>query len=231
MIWALGSHPGPPRGRLPDPGWLGPLGMYDGMAHVLVALLPATGLAVCALAAFRKRTGSTPVRAWRLSLAEVAIVYLTLPAVWITMLPGPQAGHAPARLSLIPLRDLATMSTSQIVGNLLLLAPLGLLAPVRFPAWSSFPRVLALAMTCSATIEAGQYLLPLDRVASIDDVLLNSAGAGIAALVSRPWWQARGPTHSPLTTSNTWRAVPSTIDVGPPRAVISGDERIRGNIV
>lgn len=195
MTWEVRSHPEPPRGRLPDPGWLGQLGGYDGVAHVLVVLLPAGLLAVWALARCRQRAGAAAARAWRLSLAEVGIVYLTLPAVWITMLPGPEAGRVPGRVSLVPLRDLATMSPFQIEGNLLLLAAVGLLAPVRFVAVSSFPRVLALAATCSAVIETAQYLLPLDRVASIDDVLLNTAGAGLAALVSRPWWRARPRLH------------------------------------
>jgi glycopeptide antibiotics resistance protein len=187
----LCSHPGPPCGRLPDPGWLGELGRYDGVVHVLVVLLPAAVLAVWSLAGRRRRSGSAAALAWRLSLAEVGIVYLTVPAVWITVLPGPQAGHVPARASLVPLRDLATMSTFQIVGNLLLLAALGFLSPVRFAAASSLPRVLVLAASFSAAIETSQYLLPLDRVASIDDLLLNTVGAGLAALVSRPWWRAR----------------------------------------
>jgi glycopeptide antibiotics resistance protein len=87
-------------------------------------------------------------------------------------------------VSLVPLRDLATMSTFQVAGNLLLLAPLGFLAPVRFQALRSVPRVTALAAMCSVLIETAQYVLPLDRVSSVDDVLLNATGAGAAASVS-----------------------------------------------
>ncbi|WP_420853236.1 VanZ family protein [Segeticoccus rhizosphaerae] len=36
-------------------------------------------------------------------------------------------------------------------------------------------------------METAQYVLQLDRVFSIDDVLLNTVGAGLAALASRPW--------------------------------------------
>jgi hypothetical protein len=87
------------------------------------------------------------------------------------------------------LRDLATMSTFQVMGNVVLLAPLGLLLPVRFTRLASVPSVLMVAALCSASIETVQYVLPLDRVASIDDVLLNTAGAGLGALASRPWWR------------------------------------------
>jgi glycopeptide antibiotics resistance protein len=91
----------------------------------------------------------------------------------------------------VPLRDLATMDSFQVTGNLLLLSALGFLAPVRFVTLASLPRVVALAASCSALIETAQYVLRLDRVSSVDDVLLNTAGAGLAALASRPWWRMR----------------------------------------
>ncbi|MFF5056526.1 hypothetical protein ACFY1S_25415 [Micromonospora sp. NPDC000663] len=34
-----------------------------------------------------------------------------------------------------------------------------------------------------------QYALRLDRASSVDDVLLNAAGAGLAALASRRRWR------------------------------------------
>jgi glycopeptide antibiotics resistance protein len=165
--------------------------MYDDVARVNVALLPIAFLAVWAMARRRQRAWSSPAWAWRLSLSEVGIVYLTLPAVWLTMLPGARAGQDPARVSLVPLRDLVTMSSFQVVGNLLLLAPLGFLVPVRFQSLASMPRVLAVAATGSMQIETAQYVLPLDRVASVDDLLLNTAGAGLAALASHHWWRVR----------------------------------------
>lgn len=38
-------------------------------------------------------------------------------------------------------------------------------------------------------VEVAQYVLRLDRVSSVDDVLINAAGAGLAALASRRWWR------------------------------------------
>ena len=61
-------------------------------------------------------------------------------------------------------------------------------AALRFTALASVPRILALAAGCSVLVETAQYVLPMDRVSSVDDVLLNAAGAGLAALVSRRWW-------------------------------------------
>ncbi|MEK8107132.1 VanZ family protein [Micromonospora sp. M12] len=79
-------------------------------------------------------------------------------------------------------------ATFQVVGNLLVFAALGFFAPIRFAALTSIPRILTLAAGCSILVEAAQYVLRLDRVSSVDDVLLNAAGAGLAALASRRWW-------------------------------------------
>ena len=118
------------------------------------------------------------------------------------MLPGSLVGADPARESLVPLRDLLTILSGapltaivQVVGNLLVFATLGLLAPVRFAALASLPRFLALAAGCSVLVETEQYILRLDRVSSVDDVLLNAAGAALAALASRRWWHASPGTQ------------------------------------
>ena len=130
----------------------------------------------------RRAAGATRSDAWRTSLVDLGIVYGTVPFIWMTMLPGSGAGVVPGRVSLVPLRDLATMPTSQVVGNLLIFAAVGFLAPLRFPALASVGRILALAAAGSILIETAQYVLRLDRVSSVDDVLLNAAGAGLAAL-------------------------------------------------
>jgi hypothetical protein len=165
-------------------GWHGLLTTYSGVVLVTVAVLPLAVQAVWSLVRSRIARGSTPSSAWRRSIAEVGIVYGTVPGVWLTMLPGLRAGEVTGAVSLVPLRDLETMSTFQVVGNLLIFAALGLLAPLRFPALASVPRVTALAAAGSALIETAQYVLRLDRVSSVDDILLNAAGAGLASIVS-----------------------------------------------
>jgi glycopeptide antibiotics resistance protein len=117
------------------------------------------------------------------------MVYGTLPWLWITMLPGSGAGVVTGRVSLVPLRDLATMDAGQVIGNLLVLAALGFFAPLRFAGLASVPRVLVLGAGCSILIEVAQYVLRLDRVSSVDDVLLNATGAALAAAASYRWWR------------------------------------------
>ena len=172
-------------------GWHDLVFTFTGVALTTVAVLPLAALAMWALARRRSVTGTTPAWAWRTSLAEVGIVYGTVPWVWMTMLPGSRAGEVPGRVSLVPLRDLLTMSTGQVVGNLLVFAALGFFAPLRFVALASVPRTLAFAAGCSVLVEAAQYVLQLDRVSSVDDVLLNAAGGVLAALASRRWWRIK----------------------------------------
>lgn len=180
-------------------GWHGWFATFNGVALIAVAALPLAALAVWALARRRSATGTT--LAWRMSLAEVGIAYGTVPWVWMIMLPNHGVGDGHARVDLIPLRDLIMIlaggpltATVQIVGNLLVFAALGFFAPLRFAALASILRILALAASCSILVEILQYVLRLDRVSSVDDVLLNTAGAGLAALASRRWW--RGTTEA-----------------------------------
>ena len=182
-------------------GWQFWVGTFTGVVLITVAVLPLAALAAWALARRRSVTGTTP--AWRMSLAELGIVCGTVPWVWMIMLPGSRAGAVPGRVSLVPLRDLLTIfaggpltATVQVVGNLLVFAALGFFAPQRFAALASVPRILALAAGCSVLVEAAQYVLRLDRVSSVDDVLLNAAGAGLAALASRRWWRVTARASS-----------------------------------
>ncbi|BBH70093.1 hypothetical protein ACTI_67780 [Actinoplanes sp. OR16] len=154
-------------------------GTIGGVVLVTAALLP--------LAVLVARVGAAP--------ATVGVVYGTVPWVWMILLPG----DGPGRVNLVPLRDLMTVlasgpvtATVQIVGNLLVFAALGFFGPLRFPALASVPRMLAAGAAGSILVETSQYALGLGRVSSVDDVLLNAAGAGLAALASRRRWRRAG---------------------------------------
>ena len=180
----LMSAPGCLAGR-----WHGCLDTFNGVVLVTLVTLPPAALVVWALA--RRRLAAGVTSAWQMSLAEVGMVHGTVPFVWMVLMPGSGAGIVPARLSLVPLRDLFEMGPLGIVGNLLVFAALGFFAPMRFAALAAVPRILALAAGCSVLIETAQYVLQLDRVSSVDDVLLNAAGAVPAALASRHWWRTK----------------------------------------
>lgn len=177
--------------------WHGCVDTFNGVLLMMLVALPLAALVVWALA--RRRRAASVASAWRTSLAEVGMVYGTVPMVWLTLMPGPGVGIVPGRLSLIPLRDLVTMGPVGIVGNLLIFAALGFFAPMRYATLASVPRILALGAGCSALVEAAQYVFQLDRVSSVDDVLVNAAGAVLAGLASRRWWRttAEVPSDQP----------------------------------
>ncbi|MFD7964943.1 VanZ family protein [Streptomyces zaomyceticus] len=177
--------------------WHGCFDTFNGVVLMTLVTVPLAVLVAWALA-YRRRTAGVP-SAWRLSLAEVGMVHGTVPFLWLTTMPGAAPGIAPARVSLVPLRDLVTMGSLGIVGNLLVFAAVGFFAPMRFTALASVPRILALGAGCSVLVETAQYVLRLDRVSSVDDVLVNAAGAALAGLASRRWWRtaAREPSDGP----------------------------------
>lgn len=177
--------------------WHGCFDTFNGVVLMTLVAVPLALPVVWALARVRRSADGTS--AWRMSLAEVGMVLGTVPFLWLTMMPGGGAGVVPARVSLVPLRDLVTMGPLGIAGNLLVFAALGFFAPMRFAALASVPRILALGAGCSVLVETAQYVLRLDRVSSVDDVLVNAAGAVLAALASRRWWRtaAAAPSDRP----------------------------------
>lgn len=94
-----------------------------------------------------------------------------LPWLCVVLTPLPAAGA----VRLVPVVDLAQVLDGhpltaffQIVGNLLVFAAFGLLAPVR---WRVGPvAVMAVVAAASTTAETLRHVLTLGRVSSIDDV-------------------------------------------------------------
>jgi hypothetical protein len=149
---------------------------------VLVA--SAVGFPVAVLVVVALVRAGRPVR---FAVAEVFLVAGTLPWLWMILTPD---AHGARRVSLVPLNDLfAHDPVVQIGGNLLVFSALGALLPVRWPAGTA--RVALVAALASTTVEILQYALALGRVSSVDDVLLNTLGAVLAAQVTRAWWRSR----------------------------------------
>lgn len=75
-------------------------------------------------------------------------------------------------------------ATVQLLGNLLLLAVPAFLAVRLWPRLGRPLALVAVALAAGAAIELAQYALPLGRVVSPLDALLNAAGATAAGVVS-----------------------------------------------
>ena len=181
-------------------GWGGPRGYHRAMSSIwsrwgdvlaaTAAAVPLVVLLIGFLAHRRRRHGTEAGAARRDSAAEVAVVAGTLPWLWMTLTPSDGAGGVRP----VPLIDLVELFGGppgelviQLVGNLLVFAVAGFCVPIR---WSvGVPTVAAMALIGSVFIETTQYVADLGRVSSIDDVLLNTGGAVLAATASRRWWR------------------------------------------
>ncbi|GII87669.1 hypothetical protein Ssi03_56590 [Sphaerisporangium siamense] len=149
--------------------------------------LPVVALVAYGVAVRRARRGDP--HPYRTAYAEVFAVAGTIPWLWMILTPGGASG-----VTLLPFSDLAELATAppgtvlaQVGGNLLVFASLGALLPVRSPRFAGVWRVTLLAAALSVTVEAAQYVLDLGRISSVDDVLLNSAGAALASLATLRW--------------------------------------------
>lgn len=181
--------------------------VWDEWGHVLPPVLLGLLVAAAAmrlLVRFRSLRGVPRGLAWQRSVAEVGLVVGTLPWFWMILTPK----DADRAVSLVPFRDLADQLSGplsaalvQVGGNLLVLAAFGFFLPIRFRLVAGggraprqvLLRVAVLAAAASTTVEVLQYLLDLGRVSSVDDVLVNVAGAVLAAMCSRRWWAGSRP--------------------------------------
>jgi glycopeptide antibiotics resistance protein len=103
----------------------------------------------------------------------------------------------------VPLRTLAMYLANtdspfwmgQLIGNLLLLLPVGLLGPIALPAMDGWVRVFLVALGLSLAIEVAQLGIP-NRMADVDDVLLNVIGAVLGYAVLSVARLASGPRRA-----------------------------------
>ena len=141
----------------------------------------------------------------RVVAAQVALAHLaTVVALTLLPLPVTEAGIAAARDTVasdhnaVPFdtlgRQLAggvsPFELRNLVGNALLLVPLGLYAPMRWRNVRTAGRVMVLAVVASGAIELGQLAISTvlgfpHRIADVDDVIVNVTGAMVGYVLWR----------------------------------------------
>jgi hypothetical protein len=193
------SSPGRrPHAHLEGPDMIETLHRWAPVLRVWALALPLAAVLAGLLAVRRGAAGCPSRQAWTTAAAEVAMVAGTLPWIWMILTPT----SAPGGVELVPGVGLARIVAQgpstvlvQVGANLLVLGIVGALAPVRWPVGPG--AVAAGAAAVSALLEGLQYVLDLGRVSSVDDVLLNTAGALLGALLTRRWWLRRVPLTLP----------------------------------
>ncbi|WP_347814332.1 VanZ family protein [Alkalihalobacillus sp. LMS39] len=121
----------------------------------------------------------------------LAVIYVTLFAWNYGASLGPE-GPGGRNYNLTPFRSIYRISVFSkdimdpiriLIGNIVLFIPFGFLLPLAFTFFrTSVMKVTILAMFTSITIEICQFLFT-HRVANVDDVILNTFGAWIGAVV------------------------------------------------
>jgi glycopeptide antibiotics resistance protein len=144
-------------------------------------------------------------------VASVAFAAYAVVVIAITIIPLPATdARFAASLNFVPFgtlmecaretlanpSDLVTRCIANVLGNLVLLFPFGLLAPILFPVLRLLPRFLLTALGIAAGIELLQLLETLAggrRTPDIDDIILNVIGALMGFFLFRFFVAARYP--------------------------------------
>jgi glycopeptide antibiotics resistance protein len=74
------------------------------------------------------------------------------------------------------------IASTQVIGNLVMLLPLGIYIPLLFPKLSGFFRVFIICLLVSVSIELMQLITNV-RSTDIDDVILNTSGAVVGYII------------------------------------------------
>lgn len=155
-----------------------------------IMIVPAS--AAWLMLAYRRRRSLSVRRSLVTATLDVTIVLF---GVWASLLVT-MPTDSESRVHLLPGTDLLMAANSQdafwqLTANFSLLLPLGMLLPMRWTWWRSLRRATSAALLASCGIELTQYVAGIGRVASIDDVLVNTAGAAAGAalvilVINRP---------------------------------------------
>jgi hypothetical protein len=182
------------------------LAAFDGLVPAVSILFPVT-LSVAAISVMaRNRRPDTPLTLHDPAI-DALLVYSALFVGYLVFSPQPES---PLRVRLEPGDDLWTalgaapgdpLPWVQLVGNLALLLPLGVLVPLRVPWFDAFGKIAIGGVLTACTIEMIQFLLISGRVASTDDVVLNSMGVLIGGLIVRAPWQRQVAVRQPVAQS------------------------------
>jgi len=76
--------------------------------------------------------------------------------------------------------------TYNIIGNIMLFIPLGLILPLKFKRINKFGKAVFVGFIFSVFIELTQLLMPY-RQTDIDDIILNTLGTGLGYGIYKLW--------------------------------------------
>jgi VanZ family protein len=162
----------------------------------------------------RRRSGRSIREAVSVSFVDALLVSWGVGLVLVTLGDWHWEGR---QLDLVPFRSISaylsqwnetTVPATQLLGNVLLFLPFGLLAPARFRSLRPPLALLGATVILAVTIEALQFVTAQGRVASTDDVILAVVGAAVGWIANRAITALA--SGSPVTERTSSRASPGS---------------------
>ena len=142
-----------------------------------------------------RRTGTI----WTLNVA-IAMWILIVLLVTVPRSPWEEASE-PRVVHALPFEELLNelrkddpapwLVVAEMLGNVVLFFPLGLLVPLRWAAWRNLKKLLAAAALFSLAVEGLQFGLGFGRRASSTDLVLNTVGACLGYFTLLLIWRLR----------------------------------------
>lgn len=123
-------------------------------------------------------------RLWRIALAAM-LIPLAFVAFWPSPVDQPVQGQLANALDILHRRGVPgwlNYEFVEAVANFLLFVPLGIVSSLAFPKKHTW-QIAALGLLASGCIELGQLLLLHDRFAAVSDIVTNTAGSTIGAIL------------------------------------------------
>ena len=152
-----------------------------------------------ALAWFRWREGTPFRKGFARAVLDVSLAAFFLGTIFLTL--RPDSTPAPPGFHLFSFTGAQRRgSVIDVVGNVVLFIPFGLLVPLRWPSMKSLIKVGGAGFAFSSTIETLQLLLGNGRSATAQDVILNTVGsaAGYGLLMAILARHRRSPSRVPI---------------------------------
>jgi VanZ family protein len=143
-----------------------------------IGLVPLLMVVVAAVEIRKRRHGES--RGGRLLLLVLTGLWVTV-VLAVTLIPdGGWAGTVELR----PFSTSTAIESQNVVGNILLFVPLGLLVGALSSEKKRFIWVFLSLVVASALVEVVQYAVVAGRTASTTDVILNSLGAAVGLTIA-----------------------------------------------
>jgi glycopeptide antibiotics resistance protein len=169
-------------------------GLLDGPAIFLVGLVVLVAVTAALVAARRRTAQGVPASQAAFDAVVLAgLIGAVGAALVFTLVPSSINHFGPPANNLVPFASIRRVAANSVdvlvalrilLGNVLLFVPVGFFVALHRRAGHPLRDAVLGSLALSLLIEVTQALVPLGRVANVDDVILNVLGGTLGALAA-----------------------------------------------